>query len=48
MRITGACIEEITLLKRRNIISDDDGIYVRFDITKDGLRREIPSTGWAA
>lgn len=42
MRITGARIEEITLLKRRNIISDDDGIYVRFDVTKNGLRREIP------
>lgn len=42
MRITGARIEEITLLKRENIIDDEDGTYVYFSITKNGLPREVP------
>ena len=42
MRITGARIEEVVLLKRRNVIEEEDAIYVKFDITKNGLSREIP------
>ncbi len=42
MRITGGRIEEITLLRRENIINDEDTIYIRFDVTKNGLPREVP------
>lgn len=30
MRIIGARIEEITLLRRENVINDEDVIYLRF------------------
>ncbi len=42
MRITGARIEEIVLLRRENVINDEDTIYIRFDVTKNGMPREVP------
>ncbi len=42
MRITGARVEEVALLKRRNIIEGEDAVYVKFDVTKTGVSREIP------
>jgi len=41
MRITGARIEEIVLLRRENVINDEDIIYIRFDVTKTGIDREV-------
>jgi len=42
MRITGARVEEVALLKRRNIIEEGDTVYVKFDVTKTGVSREVP------
>ena len=42
MRITGARIEEVVLLRRENVIDDEDSIYIRFDVTKTGIDREVP------
>ena len=42
MRITGARIEEVMLLKRGNIIDEEETIYVRFDVTKNEVPREVP------
>jgi len=42
MRITGARIEEIVSLKRENVINDEDSVYIRFDVTKTGIDREVP------
>ena len=42
MRITGAQIGEVVLLRRENVIDDEDSIYIRFDATKTGIDREVP------
>ncbi len=42
MRITGARTEEVILLRRENIVDDEENIIVRFNVTKNGLPREVP------
>jgi len=37
MRITSARIEEIVLLRKENVINDEDSIYIRFNVTKTDM-----------
>ena len=42
VRITGCRIEEAILLRRENIRIEENDVFVKFNVTKTGISREIP------